>query len=244
MNNPNPPLLNIAKLDGNALANFLNDSLEKPGAKERVVALADALRAMQRLMDKTGVGKPRKDYWVFGGNEEIEARWTEINGLLKRYKFRRSLPWVISTAKGRMPSLRASLVPTRRGRTAGIPTVHRETMAVEQVLRLAESSALGFLRQCLECQTWYMARLLLKQKYCGEACERRVGKRNNPGKKARYMKRYRERQRILSRLSIFKEQLRTARRADKKKIETEIARLNDRYVSLLPQQEVESYAKN
>ena len=67
---------------------------------------------------------------------------------------------------------------------------------VEQLLRLTELHALNLVRECAECQKWFMARRR-DQNFCSVGCRRRKERsRQNKEAFALYQKSYRRREKI------------------------------------------------
>lgn len=125
----------------------------------------------------------------------------------------------------------------------GPPTV---PLGLKNPLRPLSGNYFGFaLRDCLEdrslwrarrcpvCETWFVANRG-DQLHCSRRCSKQSSQRKHPAEWAAYMKVYRRMDRIREHLlPVLREQRKSARSSDRRKISIEISQLEAEYKSLL-----------
>ena len=107
----------------------------------------------------------------------------------------------------------------------------KEIFTVQQLLRLTELQALDRVRECAECQRWFMARRR-NQNFCQVVCRRRKQRgQQNKEAFALYQKWYRREQKI----KMWESRLRRARPSVRQQIRAEIVELRNNGKAFLEQ---------
>jgi hypothetical protein len=190
------------------LAQFLNGEtggvLNKKtalSARRRVLRLRDYLLRLQEQLDRiidnpedyvravaTYSKRPDKIapawYCAWGSNKKVALQLRETNRLLARYAYRRNLPLIFPVTQGELPTIQAEVQADKTGR--------EEALAVDMLLSLAGWSALDWVRQCLNCQRWFVKSRSDRQ-FCSDQClqDHHVAQRD-PKEQAAYMRDYRK----------------------------------------------------
>lgn len=251
----NYPLLKSQKWGGEWLARYLNADI-RPEARKRVLRLIVCLDALQK--ERKAIVSAKRHIQNWGGgikfcywfqDKKVAPLFKEANRLLSRYHFYWQLPLSFHfLPDGKASPMQAEAQRVRSDRPNKLAGINlqklqtSETTAATNILRLVEADALGFLRRCLGCGNWYMAHRD-DQAYCGFACGKQAYKRRNAEKNREYVRKSRRRDAIQERLGILTLDLKSVP-PHRKQIQSEIAKLNAEYQSLLTRKQGEQHAKN
>ncbi len=214
------------------LAAGLND--HKGESRCRLLALLAGCRQLPRLLaEARPSGRPDAftDLITYrlASRPEHRTLLRKIDVLLKRYRLRWGVESVVFARPGKNRVIQFPLV----GAPGSTPRGDRgkEIFTVQQLLRLTELQALDRVRECAECQRWFMARRR-NQNFCQVVCRRRKQRgQQNKEAFALYQKWYRREQKI----KMWESRLRRARPSVRQQIRAEIVELRNNGKAFLEQ---------
>jgi hypothetical protein len=204
---------------------------DKGESRSRLLALLKRCRHLPSLLKEARpVGRhvPYSDLMPYplASRPEHRTFLRELSLLLKRYRLRWSVESVVFAGRGRDRVIQFPLVGAYGSTARGDS---REILMVQQLLRLTELQALDRVRECADCQKWFMARRR-DQNFCQVGCRRRKDRRQqNKEALALYQKSYRRGKRI----RILKSWMRRARPSDRDRYKAEIVELEKERKALL-----------
>jgi hypothetical protein len=217
---------------GNTLVAGLNH--QQGESRRRLLALLEQCRQLPRLLEGARpLGRPIADTdlipYPLASRPEHRTLLRKIDLLLKRYRLRWSVESVVFARRGEDRVIQFPLVgahgSTGRGERG------KEIFRVQQLLRLTELQVLDRVRECAECQKWFMARRR-DQNFCQVGCRRRKDRgQQNKQAFALYQKWYRRKDKI----RLLESRMRRARPSEKQQIRAEIVELRNEGKAFLEQ---------